>query len=59
MAGMYFFGPGLWSVLPDLKPSGRGEYEITDAIQELLIDPAGEDDLAELLLQPSVRAVWY
>ncbi|MBL8048472.1 MAG: NTP transferase domain-containing protein [Chthonomonas sp.] len=37
MAGMYFFGPELWSVLPDLKPSGRGEYEITDAIQ-LMID---------------------
>lgn len=37
MAGLYFFGPELWSVLPDLQPSGRGEYEITDAIQ-LLID---------------------
>ncbi|MDX2065461.1 MAG: sugar phosphate nucleotidyltransferase [Fimbriimonadaceae bacterium] len=37
MAGLYFFGPALWSVLPDLQPSGRGEYEITDAIQ-LLID---------------------
>lgn len=37
MAGMYVFGPQLWSVLPDLKPSARGEYEITDAIQ-LLID---------------------
>lgn len=37
MAGMYFFGPELWSVLPDLQPSGRGEYEITDAIQ-LMID---------------------
>ena len=37
MAGLYFFGPEIWSVLPDLTPSGRGEYEITDAIQ-LLID---------------------
>lgn len=37
MAGLYFFGPQIWSVLPDLEPSGRGEYEITDAIQ-LLID---------------------
>jgi glucose-1-phosphate thymidylyltransferase len=37
MAGLYFFGPQLWSVLPNLQPSGRGEYEITDAIQ-LLID---------------------
>lgn len=37
MAGMYFFGPELWEVLPELQPSARGEYEITDAIQ-LLID---------------------
>ena len=37
IAGLYFFGPQLWEVLPNLKPSGRGEYEITDAIQ-LLVD---------------------
>lgn len=37
MAGLYFFGPEIWTVLPGLKPSARGEYEITDAIQ-LLID---------------------
>jgi len=37
MAGLYFFGPEIWDVLQDLKPSARGEYEITDAIQ-LLID---------------------
>jgi glucose-1-phosphate thymidylyltransferase len=36
MAGMYFFGPEIWGVLPDLKPSARGEYEITDAIQMLI-----------------------
>lgn len=36
MAGLYFFGPQLWSVLPDLEPSARGEYEITDAIQMLV-----------------------
>ena len=36
MAGTYFFGPELWSVLPDLQPSARGEYEITDAIQALI-----------------------
>lgn len=44
MAGLYFFGPQIWSVLPDLQPSGRGEYEITDAIQ-LLVDK-GENVLA-------------
>jgi glucose-1-phosphate thymidylyltransferase len=36
MAGLYFFGPELWEILPDLKPSARGEYEITDAIQMLV-----------------------
>lgn len=36
MAGMYFFGPQIWDVLPDLTPSHRGEYEITDAIQMLI-----------------------
>jgi glucose-1-phosphate thymidylyltransferase len=36
MAGMYVFGPQLWSVLPDLQPSARGEYEITDAIQMMI-----------------------
>ncbi len=40
MAGMYIFGPALWSVLPDLRPSARGEYEITDAIQ-MLVDRGG------------------
>jgi glucose-1-phosphate thymidylyltransferase len=44
MAGMYFFGPQIWEVMPDLQPSARGEYEITDAIQ-LLID-GGETVLA-------------
>lgn len=44
MAGLYFFGPQIWEVLPDLQPSARGEYEITDAIQ-MLID-RGENVLA-------------
>jgi glucose-1-phosphate thymidylyltransferase len=37
MAGVYFFRSPIWDVLPDLQPSARSEYEITDAIQ-LLID---------------------
>lgn len=41
MAGMYVFGPQLWEVLPDLQPSARGEYEITDAIQ-MLVDRGDE-----------------
>jgi len=36
MAGLYFFGPQIWDVIPRLQPSGRGEYEITDAIQMLI-----------------------
>lgn len=33
IAGLYFFGPKLWEILPELQPSARGELEITDAIQ--------------------------
>ncbi len=44
MAGLYFFGPQIWPILPKLQPSGRGEYEITDAIQ-MLVDQ-GETVLA-------------
>jgi glucose-1-phosphate thymidylyltransferase len=36
MAGVYFFGPALWDVLPGLQPSARGELEITDAIAALV-----------------------
>lgn len=36
MAGVYFFGPQIWEVLPTLKASARGEFEITDAIQALI-----------------------
>jgi glucose-1-phosphate thymidylyltransferase len=41
MQGVYFFDSMIWDVLPDLQPSARGEYEITDAIQ-LLIDRGGD-----------------
>jgi glucose-1-phosphate thymidylyltransferase len=41
MAGIYLFGPAVWKVLPDLKPSARGELEITDAIQ-MLVDNGGK-----------------
>ena len=36
MAGLYFFGPEIWDIFPTLKPSARGEFEITDAIQTLI-----------------------
>ncbi|MBA3724987.1 MAG: NTP transferase domain-containing protein [Armatimonadetes bacterium] len=36
MAGVYFFRAPIWDMLAELKPSVRGEYEITDAIQMLI-----------------------
>lgn len=52
MAGMYFFGPQIWSVLPDLAPSARGEYEITDAIQTLI-------DRGETVLAGVYEGNWF
>lgn len=52
MAGLYFFGPQIWRVLPDLKPSARGEYEITDAIQTLI-------DSGETVLAGVNEGTWF
>ena len=30
VTGVYFYDDSVWRVLPELKPSGRGELEITD-----------------------------
>jgi glucose-1-phosphate thymidylyltransferase len=30
VTGVYFYDDHVWTVLPDLRPSGRGELEITD-----------------------------
>ncbi len=37
IAGIYIFEGELWDCINELKPSWRGEYEITDAIQ-LMVD---------------------
>lgn len=52
MAGLYFFGPQIWSVLPNLEPSARGEYEITDAIQMLV-------DRGETVLAGVYEGEWF
>jgi glucose-1-phosphate thymidylyltransferase len=52
MAGLYFFGPQIWDVLPDLQPSARGEYEITDAIQMLI-------DRGETVLAGIYEGEWF
>jgi glucose-1-phosphate thymidylyltransferase len=52
MAGMYVFGPQIWPAITRLRPSARGEYEITDAIQ-LLIDDG------ELVLAGVYEGEWF
>jgi glucose-1-phosphate thymidylyltransferase len=45
--GVYFFGPEVHRITPTLKPSARGELEITDAIQGLI--DAGLDVRAQTI----------
>ncbi|MBN1285793.1 MAG: glucose-1-phosphate thymidylyltransferase [Anaerolineae bacterium] len=36
IVGMYVFDPNVFGIIDNLKPSWRGEYEITDAIQGMI-----------------------
>ena len=36
VTGIYFLTPGIFEIIDNLEPSGRNEYEITDALQILL-----------------------
>lgn len=49
--GIYFFGPRVWDAVEDIRPSARGELEITDTIQWLI--DHGADVRAE-----RVEGVW-
>ncbi len=51
VAGVYVFGPEIHEVIAELRPSARGEYEITDAIQGLL-------DGRQTVLGISVQGWW-
>jgi glucose-1-phosphate thymidylyltransferase len=52
LIGMYYFRSPLWEILPELQPSARGEYEITDAMQLLV-------NHGYTVLPGVFRGTWY
>ncbi len=51
VAGVYCFSPAIFDVLETLRPSARGEYEITDAIAALIAE-------GRLVLGERVQGWW-
>ncbi|HEX9364959.1 MAG TPA: sugar phosphate nucleotidyltransferase [Candidatus Dormibacteraeota bacterium] len=47
VTGVYFYDESVWKVLPNLKPSGRGELEITDVNNWYLDRGSMEYDVLE------------
>src|SRR5258708_342977 len=47
VTGVYFYDETVWSILPRLKPSGRGELEITDVNNWYLEQGVMEYDILE------------
>lgn len=47
VTGVYFYDAQVWEILPTLKPSGRGELEITDVNNWYVDNGAMEADVAD------------
>ena len=47
VTGVYFYDPQVWEILPTLKPSGRGELEITDVNNWYVENDAMEADVVD------------
>jgi glucose-1-phosphate thymidylyltransferase len=47
VTGVYFYDASVWSVIPKLRPSGRGELEITDVNNHYVGAAAMEYDVTE------------